>query len=109
MRVATAGSTNAESPRRRCPPGSPSWSPRARTTANAVPDTTPSWPIRETVEASRQLETATPIPPWITRGGAPAWVIARRRSSPSEDGRLGVVAEHLLQRLHDLTLGGQRP
>ena len=43
---------------------------RASTASMAVPDTTPRCPARETSRASRQPETATPIPPWMIAGRA---------------------------------------
>src|SRR3989304_5681994 len=33
-----------------------------------VPDTTPSWPRDATARASRQSDTAIPIPPWMISG-----------------------------------------
>src|SRR5579859_503061 len=67
-RAAMAGKGNCWSARRMCPPWSPSCRRRANTWSSAVPETTPSWPCRETALASRQPETATPIPPWMMMG-----------------------------------------
>jgi hypothetical protein len=36
--------------------------------SKAVPETTPNCPALETARASFQLETATPMPPWIIIG-----------------------------------------
>jgi glycosyltransferase involved in cell wall biosynthesis len=36
--------------------------------SSAVPETTPSWPRRDTAFASRQWETPTPMPPWMMTG-----------------------------------------
>src|SRR5680860_610291 len=67
-RSATAGTGNAARARRMCPPGSPSWSLRASTMSRPIPDTTPNCPAWETCDASRQEDTAAPMPPWMMLG-----------------------------------------
>ncbi len=37
-------------------------------TSSAVPETTPSWPRRDTAFASVQFETPAPMPPWMIFG-----------------------------------------
>ncbi len=67
-RSATSGAGKRSMARRRSPFGSPSCSRRTSTASSAVPDTTPSWPSTDTARASRQLDTAAPIPPCMTTG-----------------------------------------
>src|SRR6185369_4865969 len=65
--------------RRTCPSASPSCSRRTSTVSMAVPETTPSWPCRDTARASVQLETPMPIPPWMIAGCDPRGLPGIRR------------------------------
>src|SRR3974390_1704466 len=88
--------------RRMWPPGSPSWRGRTNTVSSSDPETTPSWPARATALASLQFETATPMPPWITRGNVDFDVIFNL-SPPSHSGLSGIPwrDEPLLPERHD--------
>jgi hypothetical protein len=69
----TSGQGKCSIARRMCPPASPSCRRRTIRESTQVPETTPSCPRSETALASTQLDTPTPMPPWMMSGcGAPA-------------------------------------